>query len=447
VRDLYTKSFDVAHPAAPAREKTEGTIHTAAMHRGHAYPPDLARYVEAHWPSETPLRVPHDLLCEALSVAFQASLAAEEGRPVRFRLLLTPFDDLPEAGAPNAGVLRLRFDPSRSLHADELRRLSPSVPFETALIGAQVEGEKLRVWGMAHSGPAWLAPSWGGRSLVPNWTYDPIIHATGPGQLAVRCAGTMVGGIERGVLVDALMDVFESAWLPALFAHERDVVRAEHAAQQAKKSSPTLVEHSLVGRVGQQMLRRAIQLVRGARHGGMILVLDTGASRSFDGVRLKYRLGQDEPSRRYRTLLFQILDGVSAATSKASVGWSDFAADASANLELLEQSIFELSRLIANLTAVDGAVVLDKRFGLLGFGAEVSAELPSPTCVWRATDPEGREREPYGIENVGTRHRAAYRFANDHPQGLAIVVSHDGGVTFVANREGEVVFWEQSVSP
>jgi hypothetical protein len=30
---------------------------------------------------------------------------------------------------------------------------------------------------------------------------------------------------------------------------------------------------------------------------------------------------------------------------------------------------------------------------------------------------------------------------------MAIVVSSDGGVTFVATRDGEVVFWEQSVSP
>ena len=53
-----------------------------------------------------------------------------------------------------------------------------------------------------------------------------------------------------------------------MFAHEREEIRAEHAALQAGTPSPTLVEHSLVGRVGQQMLRRVIQLVRGARHGG-----------------------------------------------------------------------------------------------------------------------------------------------------------------------------------
>jgi len=420
------------------------------MSREHSYPPDLAAYVEEHWPSGRTLPVSPDLFCEALSVAFQASLTSEESRPTRFRLLLTPVEQLPETGAPNQGVLRLRFDRSRPLSADELRRLAPSTPFETSLIGAHAEEGKLRIWGIAHSGPAWLAPTWGGRSLVPNWTYDPIVHVTGPGQLAVRCAGKLVGALERDLLVDAMLDVFDSEWLPALFAPEREQVRAEHAARQAQTLSPTLADHSLVGRVGQHMLRRVIQLVRGARHGGMILVVDTTSVSAPDiagDLRLKYRFIDDEPSYRYRTLLLQILESVAAATSKASVGWLDFAQDPSQSLELLEQSVFELSRLIANLAAIDGAVVIDKRLALLGFGAEVSAELPVPSRVWRALDTEGRTREPDDIENVGTRHRAAYRFVHDHPAGLAIVISHDGGVSFVANREGQVVFWEQSVGP
>ena len=421
------------------------------MPRGYAYPPELAQYVVEHWPTSAgPLTIPPDLLEDALASAFQASLTAEEARPIRFRLLLTPPDKLPEAGTPGQGVLRLELDRSRALHPDELRRLGPAVPFETSLIGAHAEQGKLRIWGIAHSGPAWLSPTWGGRSVVPNWTYDPIIHVTGPGKVAVRCAGTLVGAIEGGLLVDTTLDVFDSEWLPALFTREREEVRAQHAALQARAPSPTSVEHSLVGRVGQHMLRRTIQLIRGARHGGLILVVNTEAEARSDGIqglRLKYRIGQGEPSHRYRTLLLQILEAVAAATPNPSVGWADFESNPSAHLEKLEQAVFEWSRVIANFAAIDGAVVLDKRFGLLGFGAEVSAELPAPLRVFRALDTEGREREPDELENVGTRHRAAYRFVNDHPDGLAIVVSQDGGVSFVANREREVMFWQQSVSP
>jgi len=408
-----------------------------------AYPPDLARYVQAHWPASTPLSLPPQLLDDALAAAFQASLTSEEARPTRFRLLVTPSAALPAGGEPNEGVLRLLFDRTRPLLPDELRRLAPAVPFETALIGAEAHDGTLRIWGVAHSGPAWLAPTWGGRSLVPNWTFDPIIHVTGPGQLAVRCAGKLVGAIERGTLVDAVMDVFESEWLPALFVREREEVRAKHASLQASSASPTNVDGELVASIAQHMLRRAIQLVRGAQHGGMILVTDD----ELDGLRLKFRFDQDEPSHRYRTIVLRLLDAVAAASTKPSIGWSDFVANDSAELSELEKDVFEWSRTIANFAAVDGAVVVDKRFGVVGFGAEVSNELPAPARVWRALDTEGAQLRPEDLEAVGTRHRAAYRFVNDHPATLAIVISHDGGVRFVANRDGKVVFWEQSIRP
>lgn len=408
-----------------------------------AYPPDLSRYVQAHWPADRRLSLAPELLDDALSAAFQASLTSEEARPTRFRLLVTPASALPVDGEPTSGVLRLMFDRPRPLLPDELRRLAPAAPFETSLIGAEAHDGALRIWGIAHSGPAWLAPTWGGRSLVPNWSYDPIIHVSGPGHLAVRCAGKLIGAIERGALVDAVMDVFDSEWLPAIFAREREELRERHASLQAGSASPTTVETSLIGRVAQHMLRRAIQLVRGAQHGGMILVTDGG----LNGLRLKYGVAQDEPSHRYQTILLRLLAAVASASSKPSIGWSDFVANDGAELAELEKDVFEWSRAIANLAAIDGAVVIDKRFGVIGFGAEVSNELPAPARVWRALDTEGVTRRPEELEAVGTRHRAAYRFVNDHPNALAIVISHDGGVSFVANKDGDVVFWEQTIRP
>ena len=38
------------------------------------------------------------------------------------------------------------------------------------------------------------------------------------------------------------------------------------------------------------------------------------------------------------------------------------------------------------------------------------------------------------------------RFVQQNPSGLAIVISHDGAVSIAANRDGEVVSWQQSVS-
>ncbi|MCA9576649.1 MAG: hypothetical protein R3B40_24845 [Polyangiales bacterium] len=411
-----------------------------------AYPPDLTRWVLARWPEDSPCQLSAELLSEVLSTAFYASMMAEEARPTRFRLLLSGPDALPESGGPNGGVLRLRFDQSRALSTGELRRLAPATPFETSLIGVHREEGQLRIWGIAHSGPAWLAPAWGGRGAGSNWTLAPIVHVNAPGQIAVRRGGVLIGALEHGELVDATIDVFRSAWLPARFGAEREEIRTHHSLKQAPKGIPTAVEHSLVGRISQHMLRRVIQLVRSAGHGGLLLIHDDAQGRggTHGALRLKYRFGQDEPTRRYRTLLLQLLEALADASEAPSIGWADFVTASSMELEQLEQAVFEWSRVVANLAATDGAVVLDKHFALLGFGAEVSAELPTPSRVWCALDNEGTRRRAEDIEAVGTRHRAAYRFVNDSPGSLAIAVSHDGVVTFVINEGGEVVFWEQS---
>lgn len=406
-----------------------------------AYPPDLARWTVEHWPVQAPMQISFALLQEALEIAFQASMTREEARPSRFRLLLMRADALPPQGASSDGVLPLRFDRSRPLDVDELRRLAPSTPFETSLIGVHEENGALRIWGLAHSGPAWLSPTWGGRDLGPIWTTDPIVHVNGPGQIAVRRAGILVGALEHGVLVDTTIDVLASSWLPTHFDRAREEIRSLHAASRGTRT----VEHSLVGRISQNMLRRCIQLVRSAQHGGLVLVRD--GAQSSAGLRLKYRFEPDEATRRYHALLLALIDAVANTTTSPSIDWDTFVTSHSVEMDRLEKAIFEWSRVIANLAAIDGAVVLDKSFSVIGFGAEVSAELPTPARVWRALDREGSRRRPEDVEAVGTRHRAAYRFVNDHPDALAIVFSHDGGVTFVASQNGDVVVWEQVTRP
>lgn len=75
-----------------------------------------------------------------------------------------------------------------------------------------------------------------------------------------------------------------------------------------------------------------------------------------------------------------------------------------------------------------------------------TAARESGRRLWNL-DVEGTERERTSVEEVGTRHRAAHLFVDRHRQGLAIVISQDGGVNFVAHREEGVIFWGRSVSP
>ncbi|MGH7297354.1 MAG: putative sensor domain DACNV-containing protein, partial [Polyangiaceae bacterium] len=51
------------------------------------------------------------------------------------------------------------------------------------------------------------------------------------------------------------------------------------------------------------------------------------------------------------------------------------------------------------------------------------------------------------LQADGTRHRSAYRFCARVPEALAVVVSQDGGVRFVATHAGVVTFWDHAVEP
>lgn len=48
------------------------------------------------------------------------------------------------------------------------------------------------------------------------------------------------------------------------------------------------------------------------------------------------------------------------------------------------------------------------------------------------------------VENVGTRHRSAYRLARALSDGVSVVVSQDGNARFVTNRAGAVTCWDQA---
>jgi hypothetical protein len=91
---------------------------------------------------------------------------------------------------------------------------------------------------------------------------------------------------------------------------------------------------------------------------------------------------------------------------------------------------------VAQLTAVDGAVVLDDELNVHGFGATIvtGATFPSVT----AEQPAGLgKRAPLDLERRGNRHRSAVSFcAQQTGLALALVASQDGDFS-VMTREAD----------
>jgi hypothetical protein len=420
----------------------------------HAYPNQLAAFAlsrldELGLPRPSILRSP-GVLPSVLSVAYQASLLRDEDRPLSFRIVLAEPEAFPDDGGPPSGGHRLLLTPMRPFEVHELRKLAPAVKFQRALVGVSVRGARLGIWGIVHTGPRWLHFAQGGRGVAPELPQEVVVHVNGPGDVVVSLGSQILARLHAGELTTPLLDVFDAAWLPGLFAPIRREIMELHEAARARAAEPwSDVDYGVISRVGQNLVRRVVATIRGARHGGSLLFVPPSRADELTGrdlVDLKYRFDDAEPRRRFRSLILDILRELARLGAQQGVAVADFSLYESTEntaIAALDEAVFELAHLMAALADVDGLVVMTQRFELIGFGGIVSGHLPELVRVAQALDVDGTSRVEESVDAVGTRHRSAYRICAELPDALAVVVSQDGSVRFVRSVAGVVTYWDQ----
>jgi hypothetical protein len=431
----------------------------------HGYPAELGLFVCQRWyECSPPLGRPCAPLPDAervgrlLSIAYQASLLKEEDRQVTFRLVFCEPAEFPEDAGPPSGFHRLVFTRPRHLDQHELARLSPAAKYHRALIGVRLDPTLgFVIWGILQSGARWLRDTHGGRSSQNQALPSALVVAvTGPGQLAVARGIETLGELRDGVIARPSMDVFQSKWLAARFAEireERAILHAEARARARETWAP--LDPNITKVISQQMFKRVIFTMRSTHHGGLLLLLppEYAADALRDEIlRSKYTFDQGEARYRYRTLIMRLMNTLAAEGGQIdpmpeNVGWKQYETSTSTIIADLDEAIFELSHLIAALADVDGAVVMTKRFELLGFAAEIrGSDLPDVITVQRATDLEATHCEAEPTDGVGTRHRSAYRLCQHVHDALAVVASQDGSIRFVTWMNDAVTYWDHVAS-
>jgi hypothetical protein len=100
-----------------------------------------------------------------------------------------------------------------------------------------------------------------------------------------------------------------------------------------------------------------------------------------------------------------------AFSERDDAGWSEYEMSEARRVIDGDAALFEAAHLVADLTHIDGAVVMTSGLDLLGFGGEIAGDLPEVPQVMRARG------------NV-----------------LAIVVSQDGGLRFVRWHNDAVTY-------
>ena len=432
----------------------------------HANARDLAEYVTDHWGEPRLSEMsglsnpgPGDSLPDRntfehlISCCYQASLMREEDRPVRFRLILREPSSFDGADGPPTGLHRLLFSEPQPFDEYELQRLSPAADFYRSLIGVRHNThEDLQIWGIVHSGSRWVQNVYGGRVIAPTLPLSLVVYVTDPGRITV-CKGPLtIATLNRGQIISPTREVFDSAWLPASFASVRSRLWELHAAARDAARKPWAdLDPGIVKTIAQQVVRRIISSVRNSGHGGTILMVPPEmVERIFDEnpyLSIEHRVTDETTRKRFQTLLVNILNTLAeehgrTANKGKSVGWGEYVASSQESLALLDEAVFDLAHLFADLTAVDGAVVFAEAFELLGFGAMISVGLKGVKTVARALDIEGFQREQGFSGSFGARHRSVFRFCNAVHEAIAIVISQDRLVRFVKWREGMVTYWD-----
>jgi hypothetical protein len=185
-----------------------------------------------------------------------------------------------------------------------------------------------------------------------------------------------------GRLSGSRVDPFQSKWLPGQFSGfleelaQRHKAARNHALELSGKVWASL-DPNVPLRIAERMMKRVISVLRDARHGGTVLFVPTGTFGEHSSeppyIDLRYRFSDSRARLSFPDLIVDILNrlarlyGRADQQKPAAVGWREFEATTDAEIETLDEALFETAHLIAGLAAADGAVVMSKRNELLGF--------------------------------------------------------------------------------
>ena len=415
----------------------------------HGYPNLLAEQAWQDWPASERTHLGVDSLntfAGFLSVAYQASLLHEEGRQVICRVALCHPSALEAEDLFSYGFHVSRFCKLRPFEEQEIRRLSPAATFYRSIVAVTWSSRNgFTIFGTVGTGQ-WsrdlVADLQGMIHPIPNWL---IVHIRGPGNLVVYRGSERLATLLNGRVEGHGFNVFASSWMAERFWNVRN--ESKDFSRLASDLDLQL-RHDLLDNFDANFLKRVVREIRDKRHGGtlvfgpqpiLVQLLDPGGPLSA-----KYRVNTQVSSRPYKALLDKVLQRLvflAKIKDKNSIGWLEFLEWGEEIPYSISTQYLDLAGWLADLATVDGCLLLDPRFSVLGYGVEIQVPGYESETVYRALDSEAKQRIPESAERAGTRHRSAYRLCRDCPHCLAVVISQDSMVQFVANIDGKVTYW------
>jgi hypothetical protein len=407
----------------------------------HLDPSVLAHQLCKLWGQAPQLKVhpcpDHRQLASIIECAYLASLESEEGRPLKFALILWPSN---EGTPPGFGIARFR--ERRPLNVDEIRRLAPATGLATTFIAVEPTEEEPIIWGTVDAGCAWMPSARAERTSGILMYGHLAITVSAPGTMKLSFSDSLLFSAERGQGGNDSCNVLKFG---PVHEYLQPVMQSLH-----REAFPDKSDHPADKWNDAEYLRflaRVLIYAEEFGHGGTIIVLrDDDYRRVDEYLDVKYALSESlqlwEDLVRYlrlkldETECFKLIDGKPEIDGQTFKRWRMASRDG----KRAEERLIDRSRFLARLTQVDGALVLTQRLRVLGFGAVIKNLSAAPQSFKKCQDELCRRYVVSKTEAYGTRHKSAMALCRQL-DCLVFVLSHDGGVKALRRDGDEVLLW------
>ncbi len=358
------------------------------------------------------------LLKTFIEAAFYASLKEEEGRPLAFSAVLVAENEATDPTHHHRTEI-LRFGSPIPFTASMIPKIAPAfAPSLSSLaVAPNDQGNQLMCWGVfsytptAHLYNEVPIGVEGGMYFRPDYL---TISTSSPGALTFSRGNSILGRLASGYFVPATPTPFATLSLGKYWMRlvEKTEAWRAHGVPYWRYACEAL--EILLGEAAR----------RG--HGATIVILDAAApSPAPDLYSPRYIMNGEQ---RLGARIRRCVESESDKNFLGSLGYRKLA--------------FETLQRVAQLAAVDGALVLNSNFDVLTFGATLSAPQ------WQGTTrigPDGfgvSSEGQFEVARYGARHSSALNFAGACPDSIVFVISQDGPIrAFVRESESVVICW------
>lgn len=379
-------------------------------------------------------------LAKVLECAYLASMEPEEGRQLKFGLILRASTETDE---PGYGIARFR--ERRPLSSNEIRRLAPATGLSSTFIAVESTDNEPFIWGTVDVGSEWSLLQSAERTSGATLPSHLVITVSAPGTISLKFSDTLLYSVERGQPAQGSCNVLKVGPVHEFF---RPVMHQLLRESFPDRDDLISDKHFFLSYGGEYLrfLARTLRYAEGLGHGGTIIVLrGNDDARVSDFVSIKYPISSCHPWDelvRYVKLIYEEIESSKLIDRKPLVERAplDNWKSASRECEKLNQQLIDRSRFLARLTQVDGALVLTDRLRVLGFGAVIKDLSETRHTIRVCQDELCRSFDERKREAYGTRHQSAIRLS-ERLDCLAFVLSQDGGVKALRHEEGEVLLW------